>query len=40
MPVDTAKVMFGMGERFRKLYGVYQPATQKFVIALHLDETK
>lgn len=40
MPVDTAKVMFGMGVRFRKLYGVYQPATQKFVISLHLDETK
>ncbi len=32
-----ALVLFGMGGRFRKLHGVYDPPTQRFWISLQFD---
>ncbi len=32
-----ALVLFGMGGRFRKFYGVYDPPTQRFWISLQFD---
>ena len=35
-----ADVLFGMGGRFRKLYGVYDGPTQRFWITLQFDGSK
>ena len=37
---DPTEVLFGFGGRFHKLYGVYNPDTQRFAISLQFDGSK